>query len=140
MKVVLVAPVARRFFNEAGKINNTLAGYDSAVRQVANDLKIPFVDLTGLTTTFYETLGPDKSALAFGAKGTDKTHHNAYGAFFIANMVAQVLIDPANGLDVKPANDFVPLDPARPPDPLKFELTPSDWPIMRERAVGVSGS
>ena len=140
MKVVLVAPVARRMFNASGKVNNTLAGYDTAVRTVAGELKVPFVDLTMATSTLYETLGQERSALAFGAKGGDKTHHNAYGAWVIANVVAQALVDPANGLDLKPAAGFLPLRPSNPPDPLHFELTPFDWPIMRARVDRVSGS
>ncbi|MEO7497864.1 MAG: rhamnogalacturonan acetylesterase [Massilia sp.] len=140
MKVVLIAPVARRSFNAAGKITNTLAGYDSAVRKAAAELKLPFVDLTALTTTLYETLGPAKSPLAFASKGADKTHHNAYGAWLIANWVAGALTDPANGLDVKPSRDFAPFDPAKPPDPSNVELTPFDWPVMREQVSAVSGS
>lgn len=140
MKVGLVTPVSRRSFDNGGKIQNTLAGYDTAVRNAAAELHLPYVDLTALTARFYETLGPDRSALAFAAKGKDKTHHNAYGAWVIANFVTQVLTDPASGFGVKAAGDFKPVDAGQPVDPAGFELKPGDWPIMREVIERVSGS
>lgn len=140
MQVGLVSPVARRSFDNTGHITNTLAGYDSAVRNAAQELKLPYADLTALTTTLYETLGPDKSALAFASNGKDKTHHNAYGAWVIANFVARMVTDPASGFGVKPAADFKPVDAARPPDPQHFEIEPADWPLMREKKERVSGS
>src|SRR5690606_28031688 len=39
-KVVLITPVARRFFKD-GKIENTHGQYDQAVRNVAAELKLP---------------------------------------------------------------------------------------------------
>ncbi|MFT4091799.1 MAG: rhamnogalacturonan acetylesterase [Asticcacaulis sp.] len=138
-KVVLISPVARRFFKD-GKIENTHGGYDQAVRNVAAELNLPLVDLTQKTTTLYETLGPDVSPLAFAAKGSDKTHHNAYGAWVIANYVAAVITDPAAGLDLKAAPDFVAFDPAKPADPRNYEIKPSDWPLMREVVTSVSGN
>lgn len=138
-QVVLISPVARRFFKD-GKIENTHGQYDQAVRAVAADLNLPLVDLTQQTTTFYEALGPDISPLAFGQNGADKTHHNAYGAWVIANYVATVITDPASGLDLKPAPDFVAFDPSKPADPRNFELKPTDWPQMREVVTAVSGN
>lgn len=139
-KVVLITPVSRRSFNKDGKIDNTLAGYDQAVRDTAEALNLPLIDLTRQTSTLYEALGPQKSPLAFANNGADKTHHNAYGAYVIANYVAQVLIDPAQGLDLKPATDFTAFSPTTPADPQNYEITPADWPLMREVVVKVSGN
>lgn len=88
---VLISPVARRRFDSIGKIINTHKGYDEAVKNVAMQLGVPFIDLTKETTLFYESLGPDKSKLAFGNNGNDATHHNYYGAYVIAGMVAKSL-------------------------------------------------
>jgi lysophospholipase L1-like esterase len=137
--VVLISPVSRRSFRD-GRIENTLAGYDAAVRQVAAELKVPFIDLTERTRVLYQALGPDASALAFANGGKDKTHHNAYGAWQIANYVAQAITDPKNGLDLTPAPGFQPVNPAGPADPRHYELAPSDWPLMREVVTKVSGS
>lgn len=138
-KVVLISPVSRRSF-ENGKITNTLAGYDDAVRKVASELNVPFIDLTAKTKTLYEALGTEISPLAFGNNGQDKTHHNAYGAYQIANYVAQVITDPQSGLNLKAAPDFSPFDPAHPADPKHYDLTPADWPIMREAPAKISGN
>lgn len=138
-KVVLISPVSRRSF-ENGKITNTLAGYDDAVRKVAAELNVPFIDLTAKTKTLYEALGPEISPLAFGNRGQDKTHHNAYGAYQIANYVAQVITDPQSGLNLKTAPDFSAFDPAHPADPKHYDLTPADWPIMREAPAKISGN
>ncbi|UDF03350.1 rhamnogalacturonan acetylesterase [Asticcacaulis sp. AND118] len=139
-KVVLISPVSRRFFNTQGTIDNSLAGYDDAVRKVAAELNVPFIDLTAKTKTMYEALGPDVSPLAFGNGGQDKTHHNAYGAYQIANYVAQTIVAPQSGLDLKAAPDFKTFDPAHPADPKAYDLTPADWPVMREVAGKISGN
>jgi lysophospholipase L1-like esterase len=139
MKVVLISPVSRRTFKD-GKITNTLAGYDDAVRKVAAELNVAFIDLTAKTATLYEALGPQVSPQAFGNGGKDGTHHNAYGAFVIANLVAQTITDPQSGLDLKAAPDFVAFDPSKPADPQNFELKPTDWPVMRNVVTKISGN
>jgi lysophospholipase L1-like esterase len=119
---VLVSPVARRFF-DGGKIRNTHEGYDAAVRDTAQKLGVPFIDLTALSTVFYEDLGPERSALAFGNRGQDKTHHNAYGAWAIACLAAGEL----KKLDLGLAIDAPDCAPA----PEAFEISAADWPLMR---------
>ncbi len=129
---VLVTPVARRSFNKDGHIENTHAGYDAAVREVGAKLNVPVIDLTIKAATFYEALGPDTSALAFGNDGKDKTHHNAYGAYTIACFVARDLTM-LPGLNIKAAADMPAYTPDHPDDPRHFALLPGDWPIMRAK-------
>jgi lysophospholipase L1-like esterase len=117
---VLVTPVARRAFKE-GKIENTHAGYDAAVRDVAKQLNVPLIDLTEKTTRMYETLGPDVSPLAFGKGGEDKTHHNAYGAYTIACYVAHDLTS-FKDLKVGGAADMPVCTPDKPQDPRAFAI------------------
>ncbi|MBW8734945.1 MAG: rhamnogalacturonan acetylesterase [Asticcacaulis sp.] len=131
---VLVTPVARRSFNKDGHIENTHAGYDAAVRDVAAKLNVPVIDLTTKAATFYEALGPEVSPLAFGNDGKDKTHHNAYGAYMIACFVARDL-SALPDLNIKPAADMPACTPDHPDDPRHFALEPGDWPIMRAKAV-----
>lgn len=140
MKVGLVSSVSRRSFGPDGRIRNTLAGYDDAVRKLATTLKLPLIDLTARSATLYEALGRERSPLAFARGGADPTHHNAYGAWAIANLVAQALLDPANGFGLHAAPDFQPIDPARPPDPAAYEITPADWPLMRAAPGKVAGN
>lgn len=135
---VLITPVARRAFKD-GKIENTHAGYDQAVRDVAARLKVPLIDLTEKTTRLYEALGPEVSPLAFGNKGQDKTHHNAYGAYVIACYVAGDL-NAFKDLGLKTVSGFAPCDPSKPADPKAFEIAPSDWPLMRREGIVTQGT
>ncbi|MBP2160815.1 MULTISPECIES: rhamnogalacturonan acetylesterase [Asticcacaulis] len=118
---VLVTPVARRAFKD-GKVENTHAGYDAAVRGVARQLNVPLIDLTEKTTRMYESLGPDVSLLAFGNKGADKTHHNGYGAYTIACYVAKELTG-FKDLKVGAAVDMPACSPDKPQDPKTFTIT-----------------
>ncbi|MES3025753.1 MAG: rhamnogalacturonan acetylesterase [Pseudomonadota bacterium] len=127
---VLLTPVARRTFNAAGKIENSHAGYDDAVRALAAKLAVPLIDLTAMTTRMYETLGPEVSPSAFTNGGKDKTHHNVYGAYVIACFVARGLAaTPALG--IKPALDKPVCEPDRFGGPRDYGLVKSDWPILR---------
>lgn len=117
---VLVTPVARRAFKD-GRIENTHAGYDAAVRATAKQLNVPLIDLTEKTTRMYEALGPDVSPLAFGKGGEDKTHHNAYGAYTIACYVAKDLTG-FKALNVGTAVDMPACIPDKPLDPRAFTI------------------
>jgi lysophospholipase L1-like esterase len=117
---VLVTPVARRAFKD-GKIENTHAGYDAAVRATAKQFNVPLIDLTEKTTRMYEALGPDVSPLAFAKGGEDKTHHNAYGAYTIACYVARDLTG-FKDLNVGAAADVPACSPDKPQDPHAFAI------------------
>lgn len=127
---VLITPVARRTFNAQGRIDNSHAGYDAAVRDVAKTLNVPLIDLTQEAAQMYEALGPDVAPLAFGNGGKDKTHHNAYGAYMIACFVAKDLGSFAH-LGIKTAADIPACTPMKPLDPRHYALDAADWPIMR---------
>lgn len=126
---VLVTPVARRTFKN-GRIENSHAGYDDAVRATAARLDVPLIDLTRQTTQFYESLGPELAPLAFADHNREKTHHNAYGAYMIACFVAHDLSN-MPGLKITAASDLPVCSPEQPGDPHAFVITPADWPQMR---------
>ncbi|NGM64583.1 rhamnogalacturonan acetylesterase [Sphingobacterium sp. SGR-19] len=107
---VIVTSTARRSFNANGQLQYTLADYPNAARKVAQELQVPLIDLNKMTRTFYETLGVEGSKQAFVhyAANTfpeqpeslqDNTHFNTYGAYQIAKMVLQGIID--NRLDIR---------------------------------------
>ncbi len=125
---VLVTPVARLTVKD-GKVQNSHAGYDAAVRDVAKRLNVPLIDLTVETMTLYETLGAEAS-MAFANGGKEKTHHNAYGAYEIACFVAHDLSGFAE-LKLKTAADMPACAPSHPDDPKHWAIEPGDWPIMR---------
>lgn len=126
---VLVTPVARRSFNAAGRIDNSHAGYDSAVRALAARAAVPLVDLTTLGAAMYERMGPEAAKAAFAKAGTDTTHHNAYGAYVIACFVAHAL-QAAPALDLKLAPDAPDCAPQQFPAPAQYELKDVNWPAL----------
>lgn len=113
---VLCSPVQRRQFDASGKIRNSHGDYPEAVRQVALEEKVAFIDLAALSAKLYEALGPEKAPLAFSGNGPtrDATHHNNYGSYEIAKCVAQGLKD--NNLDLAQylVDDFTGFDPSHP--------------------------
>ncbi len=127
---VLVTPVARRTFGKDGKIENSHAGYDDAVRDVAKRLDVPLIDLTQQTAVFYETLGVDRASAAFANGGKEKTHHNAYGAYEIACFVARDLAAMPE-LKLATVQDMPACTPMHPDDPGHWALALGDWPVMR---------
>lgn len=127
---VIVSPMERRGFDEQGRIRPSLIEYADAARQVAEAMHVPFIDLNSQSKRFYEALGPERSKLAFASPAPgkiDNTHHNSYGAYQLARLVAAALRDLK--LPVAALLDEVALgsvDAARPqPMPEDFVLVPS---------------
>lgn len=95
---VIVSPANRRSFGEDGKLTNSLGDFPEAARKVAAELKVPFIDLNGMTKAMYEALGPESSKNLFviypvnsfpGQKSAlnDNTHFNPYGAYQLAKCI-----------------------------------------------------
>lgn len=132
---VLVTSPQRRNFTPEGKIRNTHGGYPAAVRSVAAAEHVALIDLEAASRAFYEALGPERSRLAFGQGGQDATHHNNYGAYELAQAVAQGIRAAGLPLGAHLAGDFTGFDPARPDDPARFRLLTSPQP-KAERPSG----
>lgn len=97
-KPVLLTPVARRKFNEAGEVQGTHEQYSAIVRKVAEELKVPLIDMDQKSQTLLQELGPEKSVLLYMhlapgehpnyPKGVeDNTHFNELGARKMAQLV-----------------------------------------------------
>ena len=95
---VLITPVARRRFDEAGKIAGTHDQYSEIVRSVAKELQVPLIDLDKKSQALLQELGVEQSRLMFNwlAPGEhpnypegneDNTHFNELGARKIAELV-----------------------------------------------------
>ena len=84
---VLITPMHRRRFDDAGKVTNTFGDYPEAVRQAAKEQNVSLIDLLGMSAKLYEALGAEGSAVLF--KDGDGTHHNNYGAYQLAKCVAE---------------------------------------------------
>ena len=120
---VLVTPVQRRTFDQAGLITNSHGDYPEAVRQVAKEENVPLIDLNAMSKIFYETLGPEKSALAF--KAGDGTHHNNYGSYELAKCIVAGIRAAKLGMAKYLLNDTAPFDPAHPDAVESFNLPAS---------------
>lgn len=110
---VLLSPVTRRRFKE-GKIQETHAEYSKLVSEVANDHKVPFIDLDTKSRALLQQFGEESSKLLFlqleanqhpnypGGK-VDNTHFNELGA----RLVAQIVLAEIKLLNVELAQRIV---------------------------------
>jgi len=95
---VLITPVARRQFDESGIIVGTHEVYSNLVRQVAQEQKVPLIDLDKKSQALLQQFGLENSKLLFLqlAPGEhpnypdgkdDNTHFNELGARKMAQLV-----------------------------------------------------
>ena len=124
---VIVSPVERRAFDDAGRVKPSLREYAQAARQSARELGTPFIDLNAMSQTIYAALGVEGSKAAFALPDSgklDNTHHNSYGSYLLAKAVAlgmrQAGLAPARHL----VGDFR-FDPAHPDPGAGFAVPPS---------------
>lgn len=130
---VIVSPANRRSFGDDGKITNSLGDYPEAAKQIAAELKVPFIDLNAMTKILYETLGVENSQKLFVIypantfPGQDKalndnTHFNSYGAYELARCIIEGIRNNKLGIQSFLVKDLPVFDPAK-PDPFeKFSL------------------
>jgi lysophospholipase L1-like esterase len=106
-RVVLLTPISRRKFGEDGKVTDSHGLYDDDVRELADELNLPCIDLTEETAELYNAVGEETAKLYHaifkdatkGEDGFDNTHLNHYGAEKVAALVADALLDvDADGL------------------------------------------
>lgn len=64
-KPILLTPVVRRKFCSENKIEDTHGEYTEAVKQTAEALGIPCIDMTSLSTAYFEKSGKDNSRKFF---------------------------------------------------------------------------
>lgn len=94
---VLVTPMERRRW-KGGRPQTTLHDYAKAVRQVAEELQVPMIDLHAMSLELYRALGEKGSEKAFvfypanafpGQKTAlqDNSHHSPYGAHQLARCI-----------------------------------------------------
>jgi lysophospholipase L1-like esterase len=96
---VLFTPIVRRSFNESGVLNNTHKQYPDAVREVAKETRVLFVDLEVKTKELLTSYGVEgsKKLFVFIKPGQyvkypdgreDNTHLSEFGAREIAKLAA----------------------------------------------------
>jgi lysophospholipase L1-like esterase len=130
---VIVSPANRRSFGDDGKIVNSLGDYPAAAKKVAEELKVPFIDLNAMTKTLYETLGPENSKELFVIYPAntfpdqkealnDNTHFNSYGAYQLAKCIIKGIKDNNLGLKKYLINGIPAYDPGKPDKIEEFTL------------------
>lgn len=85
---ILISSPERAQFTDDGKVSPSLKEYADAVRAVAAEHKVQFIDLNGESIRLYEALGPERVLLLFG-NPKDRTHHGPAGAYLLARAVAE---------------------------------------------------
>lgn len=94
---ILCTPVVRRKFNKEEKLVDTHGDYPDAIRDIAAEMKVTFVDLNKLTAEKISELGPEKSKsifmilapgehLNFPEGKEDNTHLQEKGAAMVAEL------------------------------------------------------
>lgn len=131
---VLVTPMQRRQFDDAGKIRNSLGDYPQAMRQAAREENVALIDLNAMSVAFYEALGSTKSPIAFANEGKDATHHSPYGAYELARCVVEGIRSAHLDLTQHLTSGAARFDPAHPDPPESWSL-PLD-PQFQARAPG----
>jgi len=128
--IIFCTPTARRAFKN-GHNTNTHGDYPDAMKAVAQRENIPVIDLTRMSTAFYEALGEEgsKRALVHYPANTfpnqdkplaDNTHFNPYGAWEIAKMIVMGLKDIKSPLVQHLRDDWQDFNPAQPDAPEDF--------------------
>ncbi|HVZ85480.1 MAG TPA: rhamnogalacturonan acetylesterase [Polyangia bacterium] len=86
---VLVSPPARATFS-GQTLSDQSSLHSADMQAVATAQNVAYIDLTSITTTWYNQLGPN-GWQQYHALGTDQTHTNAAGANKIAAFVASAI-------------------------------------------------
>jgi lysophospholipase L1-like esterase len=120
---VLITSMHRRTFDADGKITNSLRDYPAAVRQLAEEEKVPLIDLNAMSKTLYEAFGPEASGKLF-ARG-DGTHHTDYGSYELAKCVALGIKETKLPIAKYLVGSALNFDPAH-PDPFETFDVPAD--------------
>lgn len=106
---VLITPVTRMRFDQAGKIQETHKEYSAAVWEVGKEYDVPVIDLDAKSRDLLQQFGPVHAKMLFmhldslehpnypnGQK--DNTHFNEYGARRIAELVLKGMEEQKTGL------------------------------------------
>lgn len=107
VKPVLLTPVVRRKFDENKKIKNSHGEYPAAIKETAEKLNLPCIDLTALTASYFEALGEEKSRSYFMnfdsglyenfAEGkSDDSHLRPDGAYAVCHLFVGAVLKQKN--------------------------------------------
>jgi lysophospholipase L1-like esterase len=129
---IIVTPIARSKFDDNGKAVNTHGDYPDAARKVAADQKCALIDLTAMTQTLYEAVGPAKSKMLF-ATPNEATHHSDIGSYLDAKCIVEAIRTQNLSLAKYLTSDAPEFDPAHPGslDDIKIPAEPRNGPTTK---------
>ena len=96
---ILMSPICRAYFQKDGTINDEgrhklveSKNYVNAMREVAQEMWVPFLDMTARSREFYEHQGKDYCMANYFNCG-DKTHTSAAGGMAVASLAYELIIN-----------------------------------------------
>ena len=96
---ILMSPICRAYFQKDGTINDEgrhklveSKDYVKAMREVAQEMWVPFLDMTTRSREFYEQQGKEYCMANYFNCG-DKTHTSAAGGMAIASLAYELIIN-----------------------------------------------
>ena len=96
---ILMSPICRAYFQKDGTINDEgrhklveSKDYVKAMREVAQEMWVPFLDMTARSREFYEQQGKEYCMANYFNCG-DKTHTSAAGGMAIASLAYELIIN-----------------------------------------------
>ena len=138
---ILVTPIQRRIFNPNGTLKPTHGEFPDAMRKVAQEMQVPLIDVTKMTTSLYQSWGNELSKKAFVhypantfpgqiSALADNTHFNSFGANEVARCIVQNIKNA--GLDLAKH-----IKPTVPHYIFKNPSKPSDWTVPMSIRIGI---
>ncbi|WP_281638413.1 rhamnogalacturonan acetylesterase [Flavobacterium marginilacus] len=138
---ILVTPIQRRIFNPNGTLKPTHGEFPDAMRKVAQEMQVPLIDVTKMTTSLYQSWGNELSKKAFVhypentfpgqiSALADNTHFNSFGANEVARCIVQNIKNA--GLDLAKK-----IKPTVPHYIFKNPGKPSDWTVPMSARFGI---
>ncbi|QDU55894.1 GDSL-type esterase/lipase family protein [Aeoliella mucimassa] len=116
MTPILVTSMERK----SGVEHDTLGAYPQTVRDLAEELDIPLIDLHRDSKVLYAELGDSLDA-AF----VDGTHHTSYGSYQLARCIVQQLTQQVPDLAAHLCSDVPEFEVSAPPSPAGWTLPAS---------------
>ena len=125
---VIVTPMNRHTFKD-GKVFNSLEEYPQMAREAAAETGSALIDLNAESKILYEAFGEEGSLHLFEHNADytqkDATHHSPFGAYELAKLIVQGLIDDKLPVAQQVVDDWKPFNPAHPDAESDFHIPPA---------------
>lgn len=125
---VIVTPMNRHTFKD-GRVVDSLEEYPQMAREAAAESGAALIDLNAESKVLYEAFGEAGSLHLFEHNADytqmDGTHHSPFGAYELAKLIVQGLIDDRLPVAQQVVDGWTRFDPAHPDRETDFHVPPS---------------